>query len=141
MILDYEKFTLADEGKENDLIAEVNWDQKDASTNHSQVVRFIFPDGKTCLVKRDLLNSLLFAIGRPEDQRKMIPQKLQPVHHWERALKLKAKEDIPKGGDIIVKVHGSIPCLLTKEFLGDADFNKEVKREMASKNAKKIFMS
>lgn len=141
MILQYEAFTLHDEAKENDITAEVNWDTTDQKTKDSQVVRMTFPDGKQAFINRDELNFLLFAIGKEEDQRKMIPQKLQPVHHWEKTLQLKAKTDIPKGGDIVVKVHGSIPCLLTKEIIGDAAFGEEVRREMTKKNAKKIFMS
>lgn len=140
MISSYEAFTLHDEGKQNDITAEVNWDIKDKRSNMSQLVRFTFPDGKTALIKRDELNSLLFAIGKEDDQRKMIPQKLQPVHHWERKLQIKAKQDIPKGGDIVIKVHGSIPCLLTKEFIGDADFNKEVQKEMQKNRSKQFFM-
>lgn len=104
-------------------------------------MRLTFTDGKTAVVKREELNFLLFAIGKPEDQRKMIPQKLQPVHHFEQKLELTLKQDVPKGGKVVFKHHGSIPCLLTKEFLGDAEFNKEVQRELAKKKATKIFMS
>ena len=141
MISSFEKFTLHDEAKENDFYAEVNWDAHDRTSNHSQLVRFTFPDGKTALVKRELLNTLLFVIGKPEDQRKMIPQKLQPVHHFEQKLEVTVKQDIPKGGTIVFKHNGSIPCLLTKEFIGDAEFNKEVQKEMAKKKTNKIFMS
>ena len=141
MISTYESFLLSDEAKENDFQAEVNWDAHDSKSNHSQLVRFTFPDGKIALVKRELLNTLLFVIGKPEDQRKMIPQKLQPVHHFEQKLEVTVKQDIPKGGKIVFKHNGSIPCLLTKEFLGDAEFNKEVQKEMAKKKTKKIFMS
>ena len=141
MISDFDKFILSDENKENDFTVEVNWNPNDPKSNHSQLVRFTFPDGKQSIVKRDLLNAILFAIGKPEDQRKMIPQTLQPVHHWEKKLAIVAKKDIAKGEQIIVGVNGSIPCLLTKEFIGDADFNKEVQREMSKKSAKKIFMS
>lgn len=130
MIRYYEKFRLIDEGKQHDFFAEVNWNPKDKSTNEAKMIKFTFPDGKEAMVKRELLLAMLFAVSPKEDQRKMIPVKIQPVHWREVQLKLKAKKDIRKGEDIIMSpIKVSIACDQVKEIMGIEAWEKEVKQQ------------
>lgn len=115
MISHYEKFRLLDENKANEFYAEVNWDSEDKKSNESKLVRFTFPDGKQAIVKRELLNAFLFAIGSEEDQRKMIPQTFETVHQYTTVLGIKASKPIEKGEMINFPVNLSIPCSVLKQ--------------------------
>ncbi len=115
MIENYEKFRLVDENKVNEFYAEVNWDLKDKDSNQCKLIRFTFPDGKQAVIKRDLLNAFLFAIGRQEDQVKMIPQTFEQVHQYKTVLGIKASKNIAEGEMINFPIDLSIPCSLLKQ--------------------------
>src|SRR3990167_176864 len=118
MIDYYEKFRLLDENKENEFYAEVNWDSEDKKSNQSKLIRFTFPDGKTAVVKKELLNTMLFAIGTEDEQRQMIPQTLETVHHYKTLLGIKANKEIAKGEMLNFPIELSIPCAtLRKEII------------------------
>lgn len=130
MISYYEKFRLLDEGKKHDFYVEVNWDKKNKAVKDCKLIKFTFPDGGQAIVKRELLNALLFTIARADEQREMIPVKVQPVHWKEVQVKIKATKDIRKGEDIIMSPFKiSVPCDQTKEILGVDAWNKEVQRQ------------
>lgn len=118
MIHFHEKFMFG-EGGSTQFFAEVNWHPKDKNTNECKVVRFTFPDGKQTLVKREHLHSMLFAIGRPEDQAKLVPSKLETIRNLETVLGIKATKNIEKGEMINVRVKIPIP-LTTDEVIGEA---------------------
>lgn len=118
MIKHYEKFRLEDENKNNEFFAEVNWDVKDKKTNDSKLIRFTFPDGTTSVVRRDILNSIMFAIGTPEQQQNMIPQTISKVRWYETVLNVQAKKDIRKGESVVFPVKLSLPPI-EEEILGD----------------------
>lgn len=109
MISTHEKFRLVDLGGKNHLFAEVNWNPDDQNTNDCKVVRFLFPDGTQAHVKRERLNEMLFAIGKAEDQQKMIPQKVLDVKWYETTLSVKANKDIRKGEQITFPIKLSMP--------------------------------
>lgn len=88
---------------------EVNWNDKDAKSNESKIVKFIWPDGNTTLVKREHLMGVLFALGTPEQQRKMIPQTMSKVRWYETVLTVKASKDVRKGEDLTFPVKLSLP--------------------------------
>jgi len=119
MIIEYQKFQLPDLNKKNHLKAEVNW-SNDKKINESKVIKFICPNGEEIFVKREHLNEVLFAIGKPEDQQKMIPQKIVTVHWYETVLGVKATKDIRKGEMMNFPIKISIPCNNVKEFIGEA---------------------
>jgi len=107
MIDTYEKFRMLDENKKNDFYIEVNYDyDKD---NQSNILKVTFPNGDICYLKRNLLNELLFALGNPEEQKKMIPQTLTRVKWYETVVSVKAKKDIQKGENITFPIKISLP--------------------------------
>ena len=110
MLQGYYKFRLPDKSKKNDFYAEVNW-KEDESIESCQIIRFTFPDGKQAYLERKLLNEMLFAIGRKEDQRKMIPQKMTRVRWYETVVSVKAKKDIHKGENITFPIKISLPSV------------------------------
>lgn len=119
MLVDYEKFRILDENKQNEFYAEVNWDKNEPKVKNCQLIRFTFPDGKVAIVKKELLNEMLFYIGTEEEQRKMIPQKVETVHAYKTVLGIKATKDIAKGEMINFPVSLSIPCtMLNQEIIG-----------------------
>ena len=127
MIHEPQKFQLPDEGKKNNIIAEVNWNPNDVKTNECKLIRLTLPNGEVTLLKREFLNQILFAIGDPEDQRKLLPQKIETVHHQVMNLKIKAKKDIKKGEDIWLKeIALSVPCSIAREVVGGVNFQKEI---------------
>jgi hypothetical protein len=110
MLKDYYHLRLPDLNKKNDIQMEVNWNLKDGELADCKVVKFIFPDKSEAYIKREDLNFFLFAIGKPEDQQKMIPQKLQKVRWYETVLKVKATKDIRKGEEIIFPIKITLPA-------------------------------
>lgn len=130
MISYYEKFRLLDEGKEKDFFCEVNWNKSDKTSNECKLVKFTFPNGESSIIKKDLLLSMLFAISKSEDQRKMMPVSIQPVHWRTVQLSIKATKDIRKGENIVMNpIKVSIPCDQTKEIIGMDNFNEAVKQQ------------
>lgn len=121
MIDSHQKFRIPDENKVRDLVLEVNWNPKDKKTNQSKVIRVIYPDGSEAKIRREHLNAMLFALGNPEEQMKMIPQKVERVHWIRTTLGVKATKDIKKGEAINFPIEISAPCSLAQEILGDVD--------------------
>lgn len=103
------KFRLPDLNKEKEFTIEVNWDLKDKRTNESKILRCIFPDGSEVLIDKKHFHAVLFAIGNPEEQRKMVPQKLISTRWYETTLGITATKDIRKGELINVPVKLSMP--------------------------------
>lgn len=73
------------------------------------------PDKSVVFVSRKVLLEILFAIGKPEDQQKMIPQTLETVHHYSTVLGIKANKDIHKGEMINFPVELSVPCATLRQ--------------------------
>lgn len=129
MLKDYNKFRIVDENKSKDFFAEVNWNRKDKSSNECKLVKFTFPNGDEALVKKELLISMLFSMGNPEEQRGMIPVKVQPVHWRTVQVSMKATKDIREGEDIVMNpIRVSIPCDQVKDIMGVDSWKKEVDR-------------
>lgn len=126
MIKTYEKFRIPDENKEKEILVEVNWNPKDDKSNDCKLLRVTFPNGDVAVVKKDHLNALLFAIGNPEEQRKMIPQTLRRSRWYETVIEVEAKQDIKKGEKI------SFPLKLTLPTF-EEEVIAEAKKETANK--------
>lgn len=138
MINNYERFRLPDENKDSELLVDVNWNAKDEKTNGCKILKFILPDGKEVMVKREYLNQVLFAIGNPEDQKKLIPQSMETVHWRETVLGVKATKDIRKGEMINFPIKISFPCTLVREIIGEDAWRKEVTRNNRAADPKNI---
>lgn len=126
MIQTYEKFRLPDENKQNDFYMEVNWNPEDKKTNDCKLIKVTFPNGKSAIIKREYLNQILFAIGNPEDQKKLIPQNFETVHWRETVLGIKATKDIKKDEMINFPIKISFPCTLVREAIGEEAWKREV---------------
>lgn len=136
MIVDHEAFFLGEDG-EHQFLFEVNWDKSNSATNECKLVRVTYPakpkENETqyvTYIKREHLNSMLFAMGNEEEQRKMVPYRQQIVRTIETTLGIKAKKDIKKGEMINVPVKLDIP-LDMREKIG---FERE---KFAKQNEKK----
>lgn len=109
MLKDFYRLRLPDLAKKNDLTMEVNWNEKDENIKNCQVVKFTFKNGEEAYIKREDLNFFLFTIGTPEDQKKMIPQKLTKVRWYETVVGITATKDIAKGEKISFPIKLSLP--------------------------------
>ena len=120
MLKEYEKFHLIDVNEAStNIFLEVNWNSKDELTNDCKVLRLTLPDGKQYFISRKILLEILFAIGKPEDQQKMIPQTLETVHHYKTVLGIKATKQIGKGEMINFPIELSVPCsALRQDVIG-----------------------
>lgn len=102
MIDEHRSFQL--EGLDGEKIElEVNWsNHKDVKD--CQLIKFKLGDNEVT-VKRDHFTSLLMMIGRPQDQKKLIPMKLTNIRKLERMLTFEwnASKDYKKGDKITVK--------------------------------------
>lgn len=119
MISHHEKFRFTDENKKTPFFMEVNWNPKDKKSNQAKIIKVIHPDGTETYIKREHFNAFLFAIGKPSEQREMIPQKQQTVRTIETTLGIKATKDIRKGERINVPVKLDIP-INQQEIIGKA---------------------
>ena len=130
MIETHEKFEIFDEmkGRGHNFFMEVNWlGEKDEETNNCKLIKFVFPDGKESLIKKEHLNAVLFALGSREEQMKMIPQVIRKVKHYETVLGIVAKKDIKKGELINCAVSISLPAM-------EEEAISEVKKEVFDKS-------
>jgi hypothetical protein len=118
MIHTHERFKLIDLNNKPAGIVEVNWNPEDEKTNECKVLKFIYPDGSTSFVERKILNELLFAIGKAEDQRKMIPQTHKRVRWYETTLGVRATKDIRKGETITFPIKITLPSI-EEEAIGE----------------------
>lgn len=110
MITKYEKFRLQSKigkTKDDDLFAEVNWND---NVQGCKDIRFTLGD-KQAVIAKEYVNSMLFAIGTPQEQRKMIPQTIKRVKWYETILSVKAKKDIHKGENITFPIKISLPSI------------------------------
>ena len=121
MIRDYQKACIVDEKGKNDLIVEVNWNPNDPKTNECKILKLTYPDGKTAFVKRDLLNSFLFAIGTESQQRELIPQTIHKVKWYETILSVKATKNIKKGEQVTFPIKITLP-VTEEEYIGKKKF-------------------
>ena len=117
MLTEHEIFQIPTINKK-DFRIEVNYKPDDPATNECKILKLKFPDGSTDYVKREHLYSFLFAIGRPEDQRKIVPQKLTKVRWYETVLGVKATKDIRKGEMMNFPIKISIPSV-EEEVIGE----------------------
>ena len=130
MISEYQKFILPDKGGKYSLVAEVNWSLEDSDVNESKIIKFTLPNREEIFVERKHLNEILFALGNPEDQRKLIPQNMESVHWRTFQFGMRAHKDIRKGEMINPKpVTLSVPCTMVREIMGEDAWKKEVDRQ------------
>lgn len=122
MMTNHEKFRMIDVNKEKDWFMEVNWDPKDKKTNECQIIRITHPDGSESLIKREHLNAVLFAIGRADEQREMVPQRNVLTRWYETVVSVKAKKDIYKGELITFPIKLSLPPI-TQDVIGSGKKN------------------
>ena len=108
MITSHEKLKVPDQGGNKDLIFEVNYSDQPEVQN-CQMLRVTYPNGSKGYLKREHLMSVLFAIGRSEDQRNLIPQKLATIRKYKTILGITAKKDIKRGEKINVEVDTPLP--------------------------------
>lgn len=130
MIQDYQKFSFPDKKTGHGITAEVNWDTEDPAINDAKIIKFSFPKQKEFFVERSHLNEILFALGSPEDQRRLIPQNFKSVHWSEHQIEMVAKKDIRKGETIKTgpfKI--SVPCTIIRSIIGEDRWKKEVDKE------------
>lgn len=115
MLVEHEKFRLLDEDGKNTFYAEVNWEPGNKENNQCKIIKFTFPDGSVSYLQRKYLLEVLFAIGKPEDQQKMVPQTLETIHHYKTVLGIKATKDISKGETINFPIELSVPCAALRQ--------------------------
>ena len=111
MLSEYEKFRFVDEAKGGEFYAEVNWNPKDKKSNKCQLIRFTFPNGEVAIVRRDVLNAVLFTMGTEEMQRKMIPQTIHKNWWYETTVSVRAKQPIAAGQLITFPIKLSMPAI------------------------------
>jgi len=139
MISEYEKLKLPDQNGKNDLIVEVNWNEKDKNTNESKVLRITCPDGSQTFVKREYFNSFLFLLGNPKEQNKMIPQKLSKVRWYETVLSVKASKDIRKGENITFPIKITLPAV-EQEIIGEVAKSYQLPKKAIKRRKSGIFL-
>ena len=120
MLKQHEKFSLVNpDNASQNIFWEVNWNPDDHATNQCKVIKMTLPDGSVKFVSRKVLLEILFAIGKPEDQQKMIPQTLETIHHYKTVLGIKATKEIAKGEMINFPIELSVPCAaLQQDVIG-----------------------
>ena len=109
MLETFEKFLIPDLGKKNKFFVEVNWNPEDELTNQCKVLKCTFPNGDQIFIEKKHLIELLFSIGSPEEQRKMIPQKILRTRNYETMIGVTAKKDIKKGEKINFPLKITLP--------------------------------
>ncbi len=117
MIKTYEKWIMSSLDKKEKFIIEANWKVDDPKTNEGKVLKFTFGD-KVAYISRNDLNQILFSIGDPQSQRKLIPQTIIKKKWYETVLGITAQKNIKKGEKIVVKVKIDLPST-EEEIIGE----------------------
>ena len=117
MIEEHEKFKIQDDNGDNHFFMEVNWNPDNKLTNECKVIKFTFPDGKKAFVKKEQLHAVLFAMGTPAEQQKMIPVKLTQVRHWKSDIYILMQKDMKKGQVLKAPVDITLPSV-SEEVIG-----------------------
>lgn len=115
MIKSHQSFRFSDKGTGKEFFAEVNWNGSD----NCEKVRFNFPNGDKVVIDRDALNAMLFAIGKPEDQMKMIPEVQTTNRHYETVVSVRAKKRIEAGEEVIFPISLTLPTF-SEEIIAEA---------------------
>ncbi len=110
MITEYEKFEMQGLGESSNWLLEVNYN-KNPEQNECKVLKITFPDGKLSYIKREHLMSVLFTIGRPEDQVDLVPYKIRKSKWYETIVSIKAKKNIEKGENITFPLKITLPSV------------------------------
>lgn len=131
MLKDHEKLKIPDLNKRHEMVWEVNWNPTDINTNECQVVKVIFPNGDTQMVKREHLMSALFAIGTSEQQRDITPKVVNRSRWYETIVSVVAKSNIRKGEKITFPLKLTLPTV-SEEIIA------ETKRELAKGGLNKL---
>lgn len=129
MLTEHQKFRLVDENKNNEFFLEVNWTKE---VTPCKVIKFIFPNGEESLVKREHLMGVLFTMGNPTEQRRMIPQTISKVRWYETTLGVKAKKDIRAGETINFPIRLSLPPI-EEEVLREIGNSKKFRQSLNAK--------
>ena len=112
MIKGHEVFRLYEEGSSDtskQIQLEVNWNQ-DPGVKDCKLIRVIYPKTKeSFVIKRERLNAVLFALGKPDEQMDMIPQKISRKRRFEGVVRMKATKDIKKGEEIVTTCFHDLP--------------------------------
>jgi hypothetical protein len=117
MIKTPEKWKMQSLDKKETFWIEANWKPDDPITNEGKVLKFTFGD-KIAYISRNDLNQILFSIGTPEIQRKLIPQTIIKKKWYETVLGITAQKDIKKGEKINCKVRIDLPST-EEEIIGE----------------------
>jgi hypothetical protein len=108
MIKTYEKWIMSSLDKKEKFVIEANWKPDDPKTNEGKVFKFTFGN-KVAYIDRNDLNQILFTMGDPQSQRKLIPQTIINKKWYETVLGITAQKNIKKGEEIVVKVKIDLP--------------------------------
>lgn len=130
MIKNHQKFRMIDQRKVNDFFTEVNWKEEDLLTNDCKIIKFTFPNGKEAYIERKHLMEMLFVIGAPDEQIKMIPQTIRRSRHYETILGITATKDIKKGEKINVRVKIALPTV-EEEVIAEMKRDQKIIRAAA----------
>ena len=110
MLETHEKFRIIDKNnRSTGVVLEVNWNPDEMTTNKCQVIKMTTSEDKEYFIDRNLFLEFVFSIGRPEDQQKMVPQKIYNVRWYETILGIKATKDIKKNEMINVPIKLTLP--------------------------------
>ena len=113
MLSEHEKFYMQDKGKKNHFFIEVNYE----GNAQCKTLKFTFPNGDVAFIDKKHLVELVFAIGKPSEQREIVPQTITRTKWYETVLSVKATKDIRKGENITFPIKISIPDQ-TEEIVG-----------------------
>ena len=124
MITSYETFRIGPPGKGVEF--EVNW-SKDSSVVNCQMIRVKPYKGESFVIKRDELNAILFVMGKPEDQLKMVPYTMKRSKWYETVVSVQATKPIRKGEKITFPIKLALPTV-------EEEVVAEVKKDILKAN-------
>ena len=130
MLKEYEKFRLSDKNRQNDLFAEVNW-KDDKAIDECKIVKFTLGD-KVAYVPKNLLFSMIWTMGTPDEQAKSIPQKIKKVRWYETVVGVKVKRDIAKNETINFPIKLSLPSV-EEEVISELSKSLKVPKNVIEK--------
>jgi len=101
------KLVFPDEsGHGNHLKFQINWNKR---VKNCGFLKFFFPDGKECIVKKEYFRSIMMFLSNEEEILNQARQKIQTVRTVEKRLTFKATRDIKEGEPFYYDMKIQIP--------------------------------
>ena len=114
------KLVFPDEsGQGNHLKFQVNWNKRVKNCGY---LKFFFPDGKECIVKKDYFRSIMMFLANEEEMMSQAKQRITTVRTIGKRITFTLKRDFKKGETVYYDFTVQVPVDIQDKVIGEQGF-------------------